>query len=98
MGPPSHVPLPKSAFSLAVVPTLATHVADCGCTGSADTSACQNESAGVMGQAGAPGRGVAWPGVPCRRLAATARVTTIVPARSASALHARAYRQMAREP
>ena len=89
MGPPSHVPLPKSAFSLAVVPTLATHVADWACTGRPATSACQNESAGVVGQAGAPGTGVAWPGVARRRLAATARVATIVPARCVGAACAR---------
>src|SRR5688572_101035 len=57
MGPPFQVPLPKSAFSPAVVPTLVTHVDDCACTGRPDTSACQKESAGVMGQAGAPGTG-----------------------------------------
>ena len=37
---------------------LATQVADCGWTGSPETSACQNESAGVMGQDGAPGTGL----------------------------------------
>ena len=37
---------------------LATQVADCGWTGSPETSACQNESAGVIGHEGAPGTGL----------------------------------------
>ena len=41
------------------MPTLATQVDDWACTGRAETSACQNESAGVMGHAGAPGTGLA---------------------------------------
>ena len=58
IGPPFHVPEPKSALSPALDPMLETHAADCGCTGSAETSACQNEFGGVMGHAGAPGTGV----------------------------------------
>ena len=35
---------------------LEIQVADCGCADNPDTSACQKESAGVIGQAGASGR------------------------------------------
>ena len=71
IGPPSHVPEPKSAFSPAVAPMLATQPADCGWTGRADTSACQKESGGVMGHAGAPGTGL-----PSARAAATSATST----------------------
>jgi hypothetical protein len=37
---------------------LETHPDDCGCTGNAETSACQNEFAGVIGHEGAPGTGL----------------------------------------
>ena len=57
IGPPFHVPDPKSALSPAVVPMLDTHPDDCGWTGRADTSARQNEVAGVSGHDGAPGTG-----------------------------------------
>src|SRR5215210_270681 len=62
MGPPSQMPAPKSALRPAVGPTLETHVDDCACTGNDETSACQNELAGVIGHAGAPGTGRASPG------------------------------------
>ena len=57
IGAPSHKPEPKSAFRPAVGPIRDTYVADCERTGSCETSACQNESAGVIGQDGAPGTG-----------------------------------------
>ena len=38
-----------------LAPMLEIQVADCGSTGSPDTSACQKESAGVIGQDGASG-------------------------------------------
>jgi hypothetical protein len=57
IGPPFHVPEPKSALSPAVPPMLAIQAADWELTGRPDTSACQNESAGVIGHDGAPGTG-----------------------------------------
>jgi hypothetical protein len=70
MGPPFHVPDPKSALSPADVPMLDTHADDCEWTGSADTSACQKEVAGVREHDGAPGTGP-----PCA-IAAAAKATT----------------------
>ena len=58
IGPPFHVPEPKSALSPADVPMLEIQAADCAWTGSPDTSACQKELTGVMGQDGAPGTGL----------------------------------------
>src|SRR4249919_291070 len=73
IGPPSHNPEPKSALSPAVEPMLEIQAPDCGRTGSPETSACQNESAGVIGQAGAFGTGLP-----------SARATGISPTRTSS--------------
>src|SRR6188508_2899117 len=70
IGPPFHVPEPKSALRPAPVPMLETQPPDWGWIGRADTSACQNESVGVSVHAGAPGTGV-----PCAS-ADTARART----------------------
>ena len=53
---------------------LATHSADWAWTGRAETSACQNESAGVNGQAGAPGTGL--PSAPAA-VSATTRTSSV---------------------
>ncbi len=74
IGPPFHVPEPKSAFRPAVEPMLATQVDDCGSTGSDETSACQNESAGVTGHEGASGTGV--PSASDARTSAAPRTTS----------------------
>src|SRR3954464_8983460 len=84
IGPPSQVPLPKSALRRAVVPTLVTQVDDWGWTGSDDTSACQKESAGVVGQAGAPGIGLAWVGWTPAATAARAATASVAPDRRRS--------------
>src|SRR5436305_667501 len=48
IGPPSHVPDPKSAWTWAPEPIAATYVADFGWTGSFETSACQTSCAGKI--------------------------------------------------
>jgi hypothetical protein len=64
------VPEPKSAFRPAVEPMLEIQAAECESTGSFDTSACQNELAGVIGHEGAPGTEL-----PCATAAGTIATT-----------------------
>src|SRR5512138_1611990 len=49
-GAPSMVPEPKSGWACLSAPTLPTHCADRGCTGSLDTSARYTLSAGMTAQ------------------------------------------------
>ncbi|MEU3453466.1 hypothetical protein ABZ671_07660 [Micromonospora sp. NPDC006766] len=66
IGAPSHVPEPKSAWTVAVAPIAPTIAADLACAGSRDTSACQTLSAGNtvhartvgLGRAPSPARAV----------------------------------------
>src|SRR3954469_2692280 len=59
IGPPFHVPEPKSAWTCELVPIDETYCADLACTGSCETSECQTLSLGNIGHEGAPGTGVA---------------------------------------
>src|SRR5256885_1327543 len=73
IGPPFHMPAPKSGWTWPFTPIDATNAADWGCTGSALMSLCHHESAGNIGQLGAPGTELASAGgVPSAPRAAAA--------------------------
>src|ERR671930_2395969 len=100
IGPPSQVPLPKSACRPAPRPMLVIQAAERGWTGSRETGACQTLSAGNSGQPEAPRDAPAAPaGVAVGANAAIAASAVAASSRAARArAGARAGRRGGREP